>query len=154
MKVNLNKPTTAVYSTRADIRTLAALVEYWIGQGENPSSISELHRLSLEVFVQLLQSKGMVKTWSSTSEAKRYLDSLNLSKSLSSRNQQALIKQMQKEDLELEGISLDYMKRKTTKTASKDQFEAAKDILDNKIKEKTDGIIGAKIGEVKDGKED
>jgi hypothetical protein len=150
MKPNLNKPTTAVYSTRADIRTLAALAEYWIGQGEVPSSISELHRLSLEVFVQLLQSKGLVKTWSSTGEAKRYLDSLNLSRTLSPRNRQSLIRQMQKEDLELEGISLEYLKRKTTKTASKDQFEAAKDILENKIKDKSGGVIGAKIGEVKD----
>jgi hypothetical protein len=57
---------------------------------------------------------------------------------------------MQKEDLELEGISLEYLKRKTTKTASKDQFEAAKDILENKIKDKSGGVIGAKIGEVKD----
>ncbi len=152
-KILTNKPPTAVYSTRADIRTIAALVEYWIGQGESPKSISEVHRLSLELFVQLLQSKGLVKTWSSTAEAKSYLDSLNLSGSLSPRNKHSLIKQMQLEDLILEGISPEYLKKKGLKTVAKDQFEVAKDLLENKIKEKTGGIIGPTFGEVKDEKE-
>jgi hypothetical protein len=94
----------------------------------------------------------MVKTWASTTEAKKYLDSLGLSKKLSPRNKSLLLKQMQKESLEADGFSPDYLKIKSKSTIADDQFEAAKNILEKKIEEKTGGIIGSKFGEVKDEK--
>jgi hypothetical protein len=142
------KPATAVYSTRTDLRVLAALAEYWHNQGEHPGSISQLHRLSIEVFVAILQSKGIVKTYPTTQSAIKYLKASGLFDSLTKRNRHLLMKQLQKEDLVLEGINPKYLKR--SGRAKADQFEVAREMLEKKIGDKGAPILGANLGEVKD----
>jgi len=145
----MTKP-TAVYSTRTDLRVIAALVEYLHSQGLKPRSISEAHRLGIEAFVQLLQSRGLVRTYASTSLAKAFLEDTNLFETLSDRNRASLMKQMQLETLELEGMNPDYIQVKGKRTISSDQFEAAKSLLKEKVDERTGGeILGARPGEIK-----
>ncbi|KKQ07937.1 MAG: hypothetical protein US20_C0026G0005 [Candidatus Pacebacteria bacterium GW2011_GWF1_36_5] len=58
-QVHTRKATLAI-STRADMRHLATLVAFWRKAGESPRSISELARLSLESFAEMLVTSHMV----------------------------------------------------------------------------------------------
>lgn len=146
----LNKPTTAVYSTRADIRTISALAEYFIEQGVQPRSISELHRLAIEAFAQMLINHGIVKEQTSTNDAKNYLEKVGLFTTLSPRNRSTLLKQIQKETLISEGIDPSYVQKKGQRTMAEDQFEKAKELLNEKVEEKSGQILGPNLGEIKE----
>lgn len=141
-----NRPPTAVFSTRADLRTIAALAEYFISKGFQPSSVSELLRLGIEVFVDLLESNKNANRPRLTSEALQYLNRIGLSKTLSSRNRSTLIKQLELEDLELENIDPSYRKSKTK--ISQDQFEKAREILRHKTSFGGE-ILGKGFGQTK-----
>lgn len=139
---------TAVYSTRTDMRVLASLVSYWNSRGLYPKSISELHRLSMELFVEILQKQGLSRTFGSTMEAKNFLESAGLLKSLNPRNKKTLITQLQKEELISQGIDPSYTQVKTSNTIANDQVERAQEILKQKLEdEDSSGIIGEFFGE-------
>jgi len=55
------RPATMSLSTRVDMRHLATLVAFWRAAGEQPRSISELSRLSLESFAEMLVTSHLVE---------------------------------------------------------------------------------------------
>lgn len=138
---------TAVYSTRTDLRVLASLVHYWNSKGLTPHSASEVHRMSIELFVEILQERGLTRRYSSTMEARNFLERLGILKSLSPRNQSTLIKQLQKEELISQGIDPSYARKKGVSNIAPDQLERAKEILQQKIDEEdSEGVVGAVFG--------
>jgi hypothetical protein len=69
----LTKPKTIALSTRLDAKTLASLDHYWRKNGNSPRSTSELVRVSLEYFAEILQSKELTKFFPTQEEALIYL---------------------------------------------------------------------------------
>ena len=138
---------TAVYSTRTDLRVIASLVNYWHSQGLYPKSVSEVHRLSIELFTEILQSQGHTRRFTSTMEAKNFLEECGLLSTLNPRNKSTLTKTLQKEELINQNIDLSYLSRKSK--PHDDQVLRAQEILKRKLEEEdSSGIIGGEFGKV------
>jgi len=75
----LRTPATLALTTRVDARTLAALESFWISQDESPRSISELVRISLEMFNSILQIQHLSPEVKTQEEALHILEEHNLS---------------------------------------------------------------------------
>ena len=137
----LKRPTSAVYSSRMDIRTVASLTKYWISKGHKPTSVSELMRLSLETFSDLLYQNSCTEKFTAQ-DAYNFLESIGLLKTLSSRNRTSLVKQIQSEVLKSEGIDLSYLEpRKGQANISEDQVQRAKELLQQKQDDNLSGAI-------------
>jgi hypothetical protein len=74
----LKRPATLVLTTRIDARYLATLAMYWNSKGENPTSVSELARLCMESFSELLTINNQVTFVPTQEEALEILDRMNL----------------------------------------------------------------------------
>lgn len=73
-----SRPPTLALSTRIDARHLATLARLWSQQGESPRSTSELVRLSLETFAEVLVTSGQVEFVQTQAEAQEVLGNLGL----------------------------------------------------------------------------
>lgn len=73
-----SRPPTLALSTRVDARHLATLSRLWSQQGESPRSTSELVRLSLETFAEVLVTSGQVEFVQTQGEAQEILGNLGL----------------------------------------------------------------------------
>ena len=73
-----NRPATLTLTSRVDARYLATLALYWNSVGETPSSISELIRLSMESFAELLTLSGKADFPQTQEEAIAVLDRMSL----------------------------------------------------------------------------
>lgn len=73
-----SRPPTLALSTRVDARHLATLARLWSQQGESPRSTSELVRLSLETFAEVLVTSGQVEFIQTQSEAQEVLGNMGL----------------------------------------------------------------------------
>lgn len=69
---------TITLTSRVDARYLATLALYWASVGETPSSISELVRLSMESFAELLTLSGKAEFPQTQEEAIAVLDRMSL----------------------------------------------------------------------------
>ena len=137
----LKRPASAVYSSRLDIRTVATLAKYWQSKGYVAPSVSQLMRLSIEAFADILDQNLCVEKEESAQEAQLYLEEIGIFKSLSSRNRNTLIKQIQTEALESSGIDLSYLERQGKDNLNEDQVKRAKELLEKKQEEKLSGKI-------------
>jgi hypothetical protein len=96
------RPPTHVYTTRVDIRYLATLIRFWHSRGELPRSISELNRLSLETFIELLVQNHKVDMVDLINDAEEIIQRTGFNLRKIPRNiTEALIK----ENFELEPVS-------------------------------------------------
>jgi hypothetical protein len=74
----LHKPRTIAISSRLDARTLASLDSFWKSQSQIPRSTSELVRVSLEYFSELLQFKQLTTHFATQESALEYLSNTSL----------------------------------------------------------------------------
>jgi len=73
-----SRPPTLAFTSRCDARHLATLALMWQGEGEMPRSVSELVRLSLETFVEILVSSNKCTFISTQGEAQEVLGGMGL----------------------------------------------------------------------------
>ena len=73
-----SRPPTIHFTSRCDARHLATLALMWQTRGEMPRSNSELVRLSLETFVEILVTSGQAEFVPTQGEAQEILGSLGL----------------------------------------------------------------------------
>lgn len=98
-----NRPATLVLTSRMDARYLAALALYWHKMGENPTSISELIRLSMESFSELLTLNGKTDFPETQEEAMAVLERMSLTvKKINPKN---MAQVMMEEGISLESLS-------------------------------------------------
>ena len=69
----LKRSSTLVANTRVSEQTLAELHEYWVRNGEEINSISELIRLSVEGLRYILESNNLTMPFVEASKARNYL---------------------------------------------------------------------------------
>ena len=82
-----SRPPTLAFTSRCDARHLATLALMWQSQGEMVRSTSELVRLSLETFTEVLVTSGQVSLVPTQEEAQEILGSLGLlGKGIQKRN--------------------------------------------------------------------
>lgn len=72
-KIESSRPATTGASTRIDLRTLASLTHFWQQKGQPVRNVSELLRVSLETFLQLLALNDEIRPFDSHEEAYEYL---------------------------------------------------------------------------------
>lgn len=73
-----SRPATVIMTTRADLRYVATLANFWHKQNECPKSISELIRLSLESFAEFLISSNRTQFVQTHSDAQEIMDRLGM----------------------------------------------------------------------------
>lgn len=73
-----SRPPTIHFTSRCDARHLATLALMWQTRGEIPRSNSELVRLSLETFVEILVTSGQAEFVPTQGEAQEILGSIGL----------------------------------------------------------------------------
>jgi len=95
-----NRLATLTLTSRVDARYLATLALYWASVGETPSSLSELVRLSMESFAELLTLNGKAEFPQTQEEAVAVLERMSLK--VQKINPQNMAKAMI-----AEGVSLD-----------------------------------------------
>lgn len=100
------RPTTFSSTVRMDIRTVATLLTFWRQQGEPLRSITEVVRLSVETFRDVVAKKHPEMEVLETATAVRLLQESGLVDPLAAgrRNRGNLAEQLQLEDSVLEGI--------------------------------------------------
>ena len=106
-----SRPPTLHFTSRCDARHLATLALLWQSQGEVVRSTSELVRLSLETFTEVLVTSGQISLVPTQEEAQEILGSLGiLGKGIQKRN---LISALSKEGnfAPLSGTSISPSKR-------------------------------------------
>ena len=106
-----SRPPTLHFTSRCDARHLATLALMWQSQGEMVRSTSELVRLSLETFTEVLITSGQASLVPTQEEAQEILGSLGLlGKGVQKRN---LISALSKEGnfAPLSGTSISPSKR-------------------------------------------
>ena len=143
---------TAVFSVRVDLKDIATLHNHYSRRGIDLEAVSTLTRYVIELVAHTVVYNLDAPEFDSTTDAVNYLESKGLMKPLRTRGGNVLIKQMQKESMDLDGIDPSYAKRKGIKTVSSDQIQAAKDILKQKQEANTSGaILGPTPGTTKEG---
>lgn len=73
-----SRPPTLAFTSRCDARHLATLALMWQGEGEMPRSVSELVRLSLETFVEVLVDSKKCSFIPTQGEAQEVLGGMGL----------------------------------------------------------------------------
>jgi len=73
-----SRPATLIVSSRVDMRHLATIYTFWKKNGENPRSISELIRLSVEGFSEMLVTSHLVDFVSEHSSASEILTQVGI----------------------------------------------------------------------------
>ena len=82
-----SRPPTLAFTSRCDARHLATLALLWQSRGEVVRSTSELVRLSLETFTEVLITSGQVSLVPTQEEAQEILGSIGLlGKGIQKRN--------------------------------------------------------------------
>ena len=73
-----SRPATVIMTTRADMRYVATLANFWHKQGEAPKSTSELIRLSLESFAEFLISSNRTQFVQTHTDAMEIMERLGI----------------------------------------------------------------------------
>ena len=93
---------TVVFNSRADAKYLATLLAFWYDQGEKPRSVSELVRVSLETFADLMIQNGLVDMVASQTIAYDMFERAGImNQKMRELNRKNLVKAMAGEDLNL-----------------------------------------------------
>ena len=138
---------TAVFNVRVDVRDIALLHRHYSAKGLQISSVSTLTRSAISLLAHSLESQlGAVK-FDTISDAVNYLESTGLMGPLRMRGQNALIKGMQSESLQLDGVDTSYLDRKSS--ISSDQIQKAREIL-NARQSDSGPILGPLPGTIKE----
>uniref|UniRef100_A0A6M3K8K9 Uncharacterized protein n=1 Tax=viral metagenome TaxID=1070528 RepID=A0A6M3K8K9_9ZZZZ len=90
------RPTTVVLTTRCDMRTLASLALWWREQGDSPRSTSELVRISLEMFADIVLKKYSRLEVEKTDDAEEILARCGMR--IRKKNRRHVLEQLQLED--------------------------------------------------------
>ena len=144
---------TAVYNVRLDIRALATLHRYYSEGGTEFGTISSLNRRAIESLADLLIEQTGAKPFELL-EAVNYFEERDMMKTLHNRGGGSIARHLQRESLNLEGFNTSYIDRKSKDVYSKDQYEKAREILNQRRDDQTSSaILGAKPGELKTKKE-
>lgn len=99
---------TVVFNSRADARYLATILAFWYDKGEKPRSVSELVRITLETFADLMITNNMVEMVASQEIAFDMFERAGiLNKKMRELNKKNLVDAMVKEGVDfsaLEGV--------------------------------------------------
>jgi hypothetical protein len=106
-----SRPATLVANTRMDARHIATLAKYWRSNGNFPTSVSELLRLSIESLSDLLVLNQRVEFVDSTNEAFLFLEACGLLTKGAKKNSRNIQDALRSESLSLD--SLDGLKPET-----------------------------------------
>lgn len=105
-----NRPQSAVVETRIDVRCLASIALYFIGRGYFPRSKSELIRMSLENFYDLLVENDKTEDVKSSVKALEELAKIGIVfQTKEGRLPSPLAKQLQREALSEIDLDVEYM---------------------------------------------
>jgi hypothetical protein len=116
-RVAATKARTLVISSVLDTRTVATLADWWLEQGEHVRSISELVRLSLEVFGDLLVKNG-AKSFETIEDGEKVLIRMGIAtKAMTTKNQTN--RAIEKVNFELERGGYDHLLGTNPRAVSK-----------------------------------
>jgi hypothetical protein len=117
-----NRKATIVFTSRADARYLATLLNFWHESGERPTSISELVRLSMETFAELLVINNRTEFVQTQQDAHTIIERSGLmTKKMKTLNQRNLMEAMEAEGMELGSLSKGLDPRGTHAVTVKDR---------------------------------
>ena len=94
--INAERPTTCSTSVKLDLRTAATLLLFWDKQGEQPRSMAETLRLSLETFRDVVTQSNPSIELTSSGQAIKVVQSYGFDDPLgpTKRNRASLVKQL------------------------------------------------------------
>ena len=101
------KPKTIVINGRCDIRSIATLHRHYFNMAEGNLNMSQLVRRSLDTYAEVLVTNKICKPFTSTIDAKVYLDQVRMN--IPQRNQRNLVEQIQRETLLEDQFSPSYV---------------------------------------------
>ena len=134
---------SATYYVRLDLRKIATLHRH-LSKLENFPTISGMNRKIIDHICGQIVDNGAIP-FETVAEARNYLESEGLLGSLKSK---PIVKAMQHENITLDGMNPDYMKRKNQFTP--DQYKAARAALRKIQDDELSGVIaGPTPGTVK-----
>ena len=94
---------SSVVEARVDVRTLATALVFYESQGVRVTSLCALASTMLEDFVSALEESGLVSRVEDSTEAKLALEEV-IGKATIKRGRKALVRQIQRESLAVEGV--------------------------------------------------
>ena len=123
-----SKPRTIVINSRCDIRSVAALHRYWSKKGYANLNMSQLVRLSLDHFSDVLVANSLVTPFEYSSEALAYIEKARLV--FPSANREALVRQIQRETLVDEGFGTEYIDAPVKSVYGKPEVKVKKSLIE------------------------
>ena len=101
-----SRPATVVFNSRMDARHLATLLAFWHSKDEKPTSVSELVRLSLESFTDLLVTNKMTSMVQTHVVALEMFERAGIvNQKMKTLNQKNLMKALSNENLNMDSLS-------------------------------------------------
>jgi hypothetical protein len=151
---NLNtRPATHTLTTRVDARYLATLIRYWHKQGLLPRSSSELIRLSIETFTEILTLNNEIGFVDLYTDAVEIIENAGFNVKTNPRN---VAKALVADGLSLatpeKVIDQSYQETRKTKPISSLEESAIAEEFKKRLKERDQNLV-ENIGEPPDSKE-
>lgn len=156
------RPATHVLTTRVDGRYLATLAQFWHSKGELPRSGSELIRLSLETFTELLCSNQLVDFIERHADAQEALKRMGIT--TKSQNKVALAQALAAEDMSFSSLNTSADPFASAKRSKKEREESgeivdsltlkqAQAMLDKEMDGELEGRVAEAAGRTQDFKD-
>ena len=99
----LSRPATIILTSRVDARYLATLARFWTDKGNQLRSTSELVRLSVEAFAELLVVNNSAEFIQTQADAQEILERMGLD--IKATNPRNMAKALQSEDFSLDSLT-------------------------------------------------
>jgi len=112
-EIKSTRPTSIAFTSRCDIKSLATLAYFWRDKGEPARSVSELVRMSLETFRDVVLKQWPQYEIKEVTDALSILNRSNLT--TGHRNRATLLKEMQIDEMVAEGLDPAYVSKQRTK---------------------------------------
>lgn len=122
------KPRTIVINSRCDIRSVATLHRHWVKKGYGNLNMSQLLRLSIDSFADVLVANGLVEPFEYSAEAAKYIDEVKLS--VPPLNRKSLVRQIQRETLLDEGFGTAYVDAPTKSLHGRPDVKVKKSLIE------------------------
>ena len=123
-----SKPRTIVINSRCDIRSVATLHRFWQGKGYANLNMSQLIRLSVDHFADVLVANELVEPFNYSAEALAYVEETRLKHP--GGNHELLVKQIQRETLLDEGFGTEYVDAPVRSLYGKPKVKVKKSLIE------------------------
>lgn len=123
-----SRPRTIVINSRCDIRSVATLHRFWQGKGYANLNMSQLIRLSVDHFADVLVANELVEPFNYSAEALAYVEETRLKHP--GGNHELLVKQIQRETLLDEGFGTEYVDAPVRSLYGKPKVKVKKSLIE------------------------